>query len=290
MTMDDCDGDDKKVTLLRRPLPPSAEYNQTRCTIKTQKKKLENSQQKGNSLNKLPFSDTGCINDIHIYPLHPKGRAPLPMGKFLHAPVINASNSNVINPNEFTFNDFLLPNGLASKRELISSAQIVISRENYVKMTSWFALNPPRNASLNLVNLEMDQLTAESRTPYHLMILEFQSILMELTSAVVDGSTSTLGGDVIQEDLIIQSPRSRYFCGLGRSNTPFDSSSKGDVTGVLGLEEVAILESMLYGGTKLSLKAHFLSALPNLVPLSSTLTHLNISFNNLEVHLPDNRM
>lgn len=47
--------------------------------------------------------------------------------------------------------------------------------------------------------------------------------------------------------------------------------------------EVAILESMMEGGYRLSLKAHFLSSLPLLSPVSLTLTHLNLSFNNLDV-------
>ena len=47
--------------------------------------------------------------------------------------------------------------------------------------------------------------------------------------------------------------------------------------------EVAILESMMDGGHRLSLKAHFLCSLPLLSPLSLTLTHLNLSFNNLDV-------
>ena len=40
---------------------------------------------------------------------------------------------------------------------------------------------------------------------------------------------------------------------------------------------------MIYGGVRLSLKAQFLSELPNLLPLAKTLIHLNLSFNNLEV-------
>ena len=49
--------------------------------------------------------------------------------------------------------------------------------------------------------------------------------------------------------------------------------------------EVAILESMLEGGFRLSLKAHFLASLPPLSPLSLTLTCLNLSFNGLRVSL-----
>lgn len=47
--------------------------------------------------------------------------------------------------------------------------------------------------------------------------------------------------------------------------------------------EVAIIESMMNGGRELSFKAHFISQLPDLSPLSHTLTHINLSFNNFTV-------
>ncbi len=48
--------------------------------------------------------------------------------------------------------------------------------------------------------------------------------------------------------------------------------------------EVAILSTIVTGGTFLSLKAHFLSELPDISCLSATLTHLNLSYNSLQVH------
>lgn len=50
-------------------------------------------------------------------------------------------------------------------------------------------------------------------------------------------------------------------------------------------QEVAILDSMMKGGQTLNLKAHFLSSLPSLSPITLTLVHLNISFNDLDVRL-----
>ena len=47
--------------------------------------------------------------------------------------------------------------------------------------------------------------------------------------------------------------------------------------------EVAVLESMMVGGRQLNLKAHFLTQLPDLCPLTTTLTYLNVSFNDLRV-------
>lgn len=48
--------------------------------------------------------------------------------------------------------------------------------------------------------------------------------------------------------------------------------------------EEAILDCMMSGGGYLSLKAHFITELPDLSPLSRTLTYLNISFNSLNVN------
>ena len=47
--------------------------------------------------------------------------------------------------------------------------------------------------------------------------------------------------------------------------------------------EVAVLESMMEGGRQHNLKAHFLTQLPDLCPLTATLTYLNVSFNDLRV-------
>jgi hypothetical protein len=58
---------------------------------------------------------------------------------------------------------------------------------------------------------------------------------------------------------------------------------KGDI---ISPAEAAVLDSMLAGGTTLVLKAHFLQSLPRLEPLVATLTHLNLSFNELRVFPP----
>jgi len=52
---------------------------------------------------------------------------------------------------------------------------------------------------------------------------------------------------------------------------------------MIGPSEMAVLDCMMKGGEKLTLKAHFVETLPDLQPLSHTLTELNVSFNNLRV-------
>ena len=51
--------------------------------------------------------------------------------------------------------------------------------------------------------------------------------------------------------------------------------------------EMAILQAMLSGGTHLSLKAHFLTHMPDVSHLAHILTHLNLSFNTLKVYNND---
>ncbi|KAM4796008.1 leucine-rich repeat-containing protein 63 [Rhinophrynus dorsalis] len=47
------------------------------------------------------------------------------------------------------------------------------------------------------------------------------------------------------------------------------------------LSDLAVLESLVHGGSTLRLKAYFISRLPDLTPLYSTLLYLNLSFNDL---------
>ena len=47
--------------------------------------------------------------------------------------------------------------------------------------------------------------------------------------------------------------------------------------------EAVILESMMSGGTHLSLKAHFIAELPFITPLINTLTSINLSYNSFKV-------
>ncbi|KAL8588853.1 hypothetical protein ACOMHN_011568 [Nucella lapillus] len=84
-------------------------------------------------------------------------------------------------------------------------------------------------------------------------------------------------------DAMIHSARSRYFqdSAVERSHSPFVPPEDGSISP----SELAILDSLIAGGTALSLKAHFIDALPDISPLSRTLVYLNLSFNNFK-YLP----
>lgn len=110
-------------------------------------------------------------------------------------------------------------------------------------------------------------------------------ILYEDDTAEREKATSTmkLESEAPGTDAIIHSARSRYFqdSAMERSHSPF--APPDDV--LISPSELAILDSLIAGSTALSLKAHFIDALPDVTPLSSTLVYLNLSFNNFK-YLP----
>jgi len=79
-------------------------------------------------------------------------------------------------------------------------------------------------------------------------------------------------------DAVFSSARSRYFQGSGRSRSPFAVPEDGAISP----SELAILDSLIAGGTALSLKAHFIDELPDISPLMKTLQYLNLCFNNFQ--------
>uniref|UniRef100_A0A1X7T4Q5 Disease resistance R13L4/SHOC-2-like LRR domain-containing protein n=1 Tax=Amphimedon queenslandica TaxID=400682 RepID=A0A1X7T4Q5_AMPQE len=130
-------------------------------------------------------------------------------------------------------------------------------------------------------------LANDTRKPHQQLLLEFKSMLAELLREAETSVERRPSADIQLEnrdDVIIQSRASKFFCGEQRTSSPFDDSSGNEA---IGPAEVAILQSMVTGGHMLSFKAHFLSELPSLLPLSNTLTHLNVSFNCLQVFPKD---
>lgn len=77
-------------------------------------------------------------------------------------------------------------------------------------------------------------------------------------------------------DAMFHSARSKFFQGSGRSQSPFTSNEDGMITP----SELAILDSLIQGGKALSLKAHFISEMPDISPLTRSLVYLNLSFND----------
>ena len=99
--------------------------------------------------------DSGSTFTIHT--LYPRGPPFLPPGKILkstHLSPPSIYTDDVMSKScgeeeGFTLNDFQLV-AETSHRAVPSELQgAVISRENYLKLTSWFAVNVPKQESLN---------------------------------------------------------------------------------------------------------------------------------------------
>ena len=145
------------VVLYRKPLPPSSQYLKTSSTKtikKTGNASLSNSKRR-EALDQ--DTDQGLPNLPYIHPLFPKGPPPLPMGKIIKHTEIPSPPPFPTPPlDTFTLTDFLLCNDTArgGTRRLVSSDSIVLSRDNYLKMTGWFAFNAPRQSVMHTRNIE----------------------------------------------------------------------------------------------------------------------------------------
>lgn len=137
----------KKKSLLRRPLPPSDNYYSLENRQKQKHEPIENKSLQSVVAGESHFID---LNDFYIFPLNPKGPAPLPMGKVLRTPIIKPAT---VKSSEFTFNDFLATSDDCNSKNLITSGPM-ISRENYLKMTSWFAKNSPQQTDVHVSELQ----------------------------------------------------------------------------------------------------------------------------------------
>ncbi|XP_064638734.1 leucine-rich repeat-containing protein 63-like isoform X2 [Lineus longissimus] len=97
---------------------------------------------------------------------------------------------------------------------------------------------------------------------------------------VVRFSGSESQSDVLRKsqsrDNLFNAATARFFQGGPRSNSPFVGDDKD-----ISPSELAILDALMSGGTALSLKAHFITFLPDISPVAKTVTYLNLSFNDL---------
>ena len=151
------------VCLLRRPLPPSEKYS---VAFKSKESDIKQPSNlfKHNEMEAQPIRIKSASNSFHhnsdsepsehhgklikIHPIFPKGPPPLPPGKILYQggipeldPLYHNADEEMMNPDpEFTLNDFLLPSDESS---IPRTERISISRQNYLKLTSWFVTQKP---------------------------------------------------------------------------------------------------------------------------------------------------
>ena len=150
----------KSVPLLRRPRPP-----------KQTKTKLSNSNASSETTSKSEYGAALTANHtqdciiVHPTPytadsdstftIYPRGTSLLPPGKVLRSNhqtrFVEESQTEQV---EFTLNDFQLSAEALHQVMPNKLRGAVISRQNYLKLTSWFAANVPKQKAINTVNLE----------------------------------------------------------------------------------------------------------------------------------------
>ncbi|XP_016305054.1 leucine-rich repeat-containing protein 63 [Sinocyclocheilus anshuiensis] len=83
-------------------------------------------------------------------------------------------------------------------------------------------------------------------------------------------------------EVLLNAVTSKHFQNSRRSRSPFRRAGEQDV---ISASELAVLDCVTRGGTRLSFKAHFICDLPDVSSLTERLQYLNMSFNHL-THVP----
>ncbi|XP_064615191.1 leucine-rich repeat-containing protein 63-like [Liolophura sinensis] len=256
----------------------------------------------------------------------PRGPAPLIPREPRRRPEIVrdfadlTDDARYIRPPEFTLESFLIDLPEIQTIPLMKVKKAMYSRHHYKKIVDLLSKEiQPKCQQMSKVDIKAEDLDIplqEPRIPQRQLLLELASVIRqhvrETMNAEVksvirplpkyacgfrhgsaphteivlyeeekqDQFSEELSNEVPNHDAVFSFPRSSFFQGSARSRSPF----QGDA--VISPAEVAILDSLVSGGTALSLKAHFVGLLPDVSPLVNTLTYLNLSFNDF-TNLPE---
>lgn len=152
----------KSVPLLRRPRPPkqaNIKLSYSNVSSGTTSKSEDGTVLTASHTHDCTFVHptpyaTDAFNDSR-FTIYPRGTSLLPPGKVLRGNhqtrFIEESQTTQV---EFTLNDFQLSSETLHQVMPNKLRGAVISRQNYLKLTSWFAANVPKQKTLNTVNLE----------------------------------------------------------------------------------------------------------------------------------------
>lgn len=152
------------IPLLRRPRPPSQSYQLNKKQAHPSSSSQAPAWSQGSNRCYYPYPPPSTAaypvvyDDPHfpdIHPLHPRGPPFMPPGRIMRSGYCYYEGVPVhdYKPPEFTLNDFLKVSNDPSIM-VSGPGNPVISRENYLKMTSWFATHIPKQAHLNTVNIK----------------------------------------------------------------------------------------------------------------------------------------
>ncbi|ELU10423.1 hypothetical protein CAPTEDRAFT_209667 [Capitella teleta] len=221
---------------------------------------------------------------------------------------------------EFTLQDFLYKLSTEECMPLEKTKKIVLSRHNYKQIQKLIQRqyqSQPTEISTIDMQIPDEVCKPSSRIPQRQLLVEMAALVREQISQVMDMDMTTIirplpryspshkpGSSAPHTEIVLlenspgQGPRrllqdtelpgkdglfqgghAKYFQGSGRSTSPFGSENDG----MISPTEIAVLDSLMNGGVALSLKAHFISDLPDIDPLANTITYLNLSFNDFRI-------
>ncbi|KAL3847912.1 hypothetical protein ACJMK2_018802 [Sinanodonta woodiana] len=256
------------------------------------------------------------------FPARPPRRDP----EIFHA-IDVVDDIRFFHPPQFTLDNFLIHIAEAHNIPFIKVREAVYSRHNYKRLTKIISEKLiPVEKTVHVLNVTPEDTKippAEPRIPQRQLLIEMAAmikqhvreilntevksvikplrkyspsyqegftphteiILVEDDSAEVASRSVQIRQDteLPAKDAVFHSARSKFFQGSGRSQSPFTVAEEG----MISPSELAVLDSLVNGGKALSLKAHFISELPDISPLAGTITYLNLSFNDFTMLPPE---
>ena len=157
----------ESIHLLRKPRPPSEKYSKLFEDVNkkiTPTSSTESKSTCGQSTYNIS-SHNSCHHEDHyvqlntpmkqqkypnkelikIHPLYPKGPHPLPPGRIMCQidPLLHRDDIHNNDKPQFTFNDFLMISH-DNHTPITTTNKPFISHHNYLKLTSWFATQKPK--------------------------------------------------------------------------------------------------------------------------------------------------
>ncbi|WAR28101.1 LRC63-like protein [Mya arenaria] len=206
-------------------------------------------------------------------------------------------------PPAFTLENFVIKLADIRGIPLKKVRSMVYSQANYKKLTKMIAdefINPT-NHEIHLQHLTPE----EPRIPQRQLLIEMASMIKlhvrsimntEVKSVIRALPKYTPGQTVgqaphteiilVEDDTVEITKRRSCQPQMPCSTQPEPSTSRApgaarsQEDGMITPSEVAILDSLIQGGRALSLKAHFITEMPDISPLVRNLVYLNLSFND----------
>ncbi|XP_048095899.1 uncharacterized protein LOC125292566 [Alosa alosa] len=205
-------------------------------------------------------------------------------------------------PPPFLLNDFLLQLGRGQSHG--GSRRRRVSVYHYRKLVEHFLFDLHSSGQTEVANqiLSSEQIPpTKRRVPQRQMLCELEALIrmeyqVQSLRSVCECDTrsqskqptaeewtpqDTHNNDVTcypGSEVILNSASTKHFQGVRRSSSPFEPAGGW---GGVSASQLAILDCLHQRANTLSLKAHFITQLPDLSVLADTLVYLNLSFNNL---------